>query len=133
MDLRSTRRQENTDAADSDSHSREVAEEDLRSARRQTNTDSDNSEQHARDQTTEDRQSTRRQESTEFEKDELANQDSPNGENSEFSTSGGNDTPVPDVLIEETDDCVVENESPRGGRYNLRPNPTPNFTDEYRY
>ena len=52
---------------------------------------------------------------------------------SEISTSGGNDTPVPDVLIEETDDYVVENESPRGGRYNLRPNPTPNFFDEYRY
>ena len=26
-----------------------------------------------------------------------------------------------------------ENSSPRGGKYNLRPNPTPNFTDEYRY
>ena len=26
-----------------------------------------------------------------------------------------------------------ENSSPRGGRYNLRPNPNPNFTDEYRY
>ena len=133
LDLRSTRRQENTDAADSDSHSREVAEADLRSARRQTNTESDNSERDARDQTTEDRQSTRRQESTEFENDELANHDSPKVENSEFSTSGGNDTSVPDVLNEETDDCVVENESPRGGKYNLRPNPTPNVTDEYRY
>ena len=133
MDLRSTRRQENTDAADSDSHSREEADADLRSARRQTNTESDNFEQDARDQTTEDRQSTRRQESTEFENDELTNQDSPKGENSEFSTSGGNDTTMPDVLIEETDDCVVENESPMGGKYNLRPNPTPNFTDEYRY
>ena len=133
LDLRSTRRQENTDAADSDSHSREVAEADLRSARRQTNTESDNSEQDAREQTTEDRQSTRRQETTEFENDELANQDYPKGGNSEFSTSGGNDTTVPDVLIEETDDYVVEKESPRGGKYNLRPNPTPNFTDEYRY
>ena len=26
-----------------------------------------------------------------------------------------------------------ENSSPRGGKYNLRPNPTPNFTDEYTY
>ena len=26
-----------------------------------------------------------------------------------------------------------ENSSPRGGKYNLRPNPNPNFTDEYRY
>ena len=23
--------------------------------------------------------------------------------------------------------------SPRGGKYNLRPNPNPNYTDEYRY
>ena len=133
LDLRSTRRQENTDAADTDSHSREVAEADLRSARRQTNTETDNFEQDARDQTTEDRQSTRRQESTEFENDEIVNQDSSVDENSDFSTYRGNDTTVPDVLNEETDDCVVENESPRGGKYNLRPNPTPNFTDEYRY
>ena len=26
-----------------------------------------------------------------------------------------------------------ENFSPRGGRYNLRPIPKPNFTEEYRY
>ena len=26
-----------------------------------------------------------------------------------------------------------ENSSPRGGKYSLRPNPAPNFTDEYRY
>ena len=95
LDLRFTRRQETTDAADSDSHSREVAEADLRPARRQTNTESDNSEQDAHDQTNEDRQSTRRQESTEFENDELANQESPKGENSEFSTSGGTIQPCP--------------------------------------
>ena len=47
-DLRSKRRQENTDAADSDSHSSEVAEADLRSSRRRTNTESDNSDQYAR-------------------------------------------------------------------------------------
>ena len=38
-----------TDAADTDSLSREVAEADLRSARRQTNTESNNSERSARD------------------------------------------------------------------------------------
>ena len=130
LDLRSTRRQENTDAADSDSHSREVAEADLRSARRQTNTESDNSDQYARDQPNEDRQSGRRQQSTELGNDDLANRDFPTDGNSDFSNIGGNDTTVPDVLIEKTDDCVVENESPRGGRYILRPNPTPNFTDE---
>ena len=142
MDRRSTRLQKitqkitdatNADAADNDSLSREVVEADLLSARRQTNTESDNSEQCARDLPNEDRQSGRRQQSTEFGSDELTNQDSPRDKNSEISTSGGNVTTVPDVLIEETDDCVVENKSPRGGRYKLRPNSTPNFTDEYRY
>ena len=133
LDLRSTQRQEITDAAGNDSPSREVAEADLRSARRQTNTDSDNSEQCERDSLNEDRQSARRQQSTEFENDNLTDQVSAKDNTSEILTSRGNDTPVPDVLIEETDNYVVENESPRGGRYNLRPNPTPNFTDEYRY
>ena len=47
-------------------------------------------------------------------------------------SSGGSDTIVPEVLDDEND-MIVENESPRGGKYNLRPNHTPNFTDEYRY
>ena len=47
--------------------------------------------------------------------------------------SGGSDTIVPEVLESENDDMIVENESPRVGKYNLRPNPTANFTDEYRY
>ena len=47
-------------------------------------------------------------------------------------SSGGSDTIVPEVLDDEND-MIVENESPRGGKYNLRPNSTPNFTDEYRY
>ena len=39
-----------------------------------------------------------------------------------------------DRLIDnENDDVSEDNKSPRGGKYNLRPNPTPNFTDEYRY
>ena len=133
LDLRSTRRQESTDAAGDDSPSRKVAEKDLWSARRQTNTESDNSDQYARDLPNEDRQSGRRQQSTELRNDDLTNRDSPRDGNSDFSTIGGNDTTVPDVLIEETDDYVLENESPRGGENNLRPNPTPNFTDEYRY
>ena len=48
-------------------------------------------------------------------------------------SSGGSDTIVPEVLDDENDDVSVDNKSPRGGKYNLRPNPTPNFTDEYRY
>ena len=51
----------------------------------------------------------------------------------DFPRFGGNDTIVPDVFHKENDDVVVENESPRGRKYNQRPNPTPNFTDEYRY
>ena len=39
--------------------------------------------------------------------------------------SGGGDTTVPEVLDDAKDDMVVENESPRGGKYNLGPNPTP--------
>ena len=45
-------------------------------------------------------------------------------------SSGGSDT---EVLDDENDDVIVDNESPRGGKYNLRHNPTPNFTDEYSY
>ena len=48
-------------------------------------------------------------------------------------SSGGRDTIVPEVSDDENDDVIVDNKSPRGGRYNLRPNPTPNFTDEYIY
>ena len=51
----------------------------------------------------------------------------------EQKPSGGSDTIVPEVLNDENDDVIVDNESRRGGKYNLRPNPTPNFTDEYRY
>ena len=40
---------------------------------------------------------------------------------------------LPEVIESENDDKFVENEGPRGGKYNLRPNPTPKFTDEYRY
>ena len=38
-----------------------------------------------------------------------------------------------DVLESETDDMIVENESPIGVKYNLCPNLTPNYTEEYRY
>ena len=48
-------------------------------------------------------------------------------------SSGRSDTILPEVLVDENDDMIVDNESPRGGKDNLRPNPTPNFTDDYRY
>ena len=40
------------------------------------------------------------------------------------------DITVPGISEKENSE---ENSSPRGGRYNLRPNPNPNFTEEYRY
>ena len=45
----------------------------------------------------------------------------------------GTDTIVPDVSDSDSDEMVADNGSPRLGKYNPRPNPTPNFTDEYRY
>ena len=42
----------------------------------------------------------------------------------------GADIIVPGISEKENSE---ENSSPRGGRYNLRPSPNPNFTDEYRY
>ena len=41
----------------------------------------------------------------------------------------GADITVPGISEENSE----ENSSPRVGRYNLRPNPNPNFTEEYRY
>ena len=49
------------------------------------------------------------------------------------TSSGGSDTIVPEVLESENDERIQENESPRGGKYNLCPNPTPNYSEEYRY
>ena len=51
----------------------------------------------------------------------------------EETSSGGSDTIVPEVSESENDEMIVENESPGGGRYNLRSNPTPNYSEEYRY
>ena len=42
----------------------------------------------------------------------------------------GADNIVPGISEKENSE---ENSRPRGGRYNLRPSPNPNFTDEYRY
>ena len=51
-------------------------------------------------------------------------------EDTENVSNTGADITVPGISKNGNSD---ENSSPRGGRYNLRPNPTPNFTDEYRY
>ena len=50
--------------------------------------------------------------------------------NTESVSNRGADITVPGISEKES---FEENSSPRGGRYNLRPNPNPNFTDEYRY
>ena len=51
-------------------------------------------------------------------------------ENAEIASERGVDITVPGISENGKDE---EKSSPRGGKYNLRPNPTPNFTDEYRY
>ena len=50
------------------------------------------------------------------------------------SPNRGEDNSVPGIS-DNGKNTENENEtsSPRGGKYNLRPNPTPNYTDEYRY
>ena len=58
-------------------------------------------------------------------------------EGAENSLNEGDDITVPgksnEKIIEKTNEKTDENSSPRGGKYNLRPNPNPNYTDEYRY
>ena len=49
------------------------------------------------------------------------------------SPKRGEDDPVPGISDDERNEKIEGNSSPRGGKYNLRPNPTPNYTDEYRY
>ena len=51
-------------------------------------------------------------------------------ENTEMASNGGADITVPGISENEK---MNKNHSPRGGKYDLRPNPNANFTDEYRY
>ena len=51
-------------------------------------------------------------------------------ENEEIASKGGVDITVPGISENGRNEG---NPSSRGGKYNLRPNPNPNFTDEYRY
>ena len=48
----------------------------------------------------------------------------------EIASNGGADITVPGISEKEK---TEENSSLRGGKYNLRPNPNPNFSDESRY
>ena len=63
--------------------------------------------------------------------DENFSQRNPNNENdAQSSPKRGDDIIVPKIL---QDDTRNENLSPRGGKYNLRPNPNPNYSDDFRY
>ena len=137
LDLQSTRRDQNTDDAATEQREQKVNDEDLRSARLQQDTNSDESEQMP-EQPDEniadtDHRSTRPQSTTDSEIDENTSKSPSEARNSNFLNSRWKDIIVPDLSDNEGDEMVVENESPRGGKYNLHPNPTPNFTDEYRY
>ena len=137
MDLRSNRRDENTDDATTGQRGNEISDEDLRSNRRQQDTSSDDTEQLPEqpdaNTTDTDLTSTRPQQDTDSEIDETTSKRPSDEEDSEFFDSRGKDIIVPDLSNDENEEIVVENESPRGGKYNLLPNPTPNFSDEYRY
>ena len=137
LDLRSTRRHENFDDTAPERSEHELNEADLRSTRRQHDTHSIESEQlpeqPAENTTDLDLRSTQPQSTTDSESDENTSKSPSEAGNSDFSNYGGTDIIVPDLSDEEKDEMAVENESPRGRKYNLRPNPTANFTDEYRY
>ena len=137
LDLRSTRRDENTDDAAPERREHELNDADLRSTRPQHDTHSDTSEQlpeqPSGNTTDMDFRSTRAQSTTDSEIDENTSKSHSESRNSDFSTDGGTDIIVPDLSDKENDEMAIENESPRGGKYNLRPSPTPNYTDEYRY
>ena len=137
LDLRSTRRDQKTDDAATEQREQDINDADLLSARMLQDTNSDESEQMS-EQPDEniadtDLRSTRPQSTTDSEMDENTSKSPTEAGNPDFLNSRGKDIIVPDSSDNEGDEMVVENESPRGGKYNLRPNPTPNFTDEYRY
>ena len=60
----------------------------------------------------------------------FSERNSTNENDAEMSPNKGNDLIVPEIL--ETD-ARNENLSPRGGRYNLRPNLNPNYSEDFRY
>ena len=137
LDLRSNRRDENTDDAATGQRGNEINDVDLRSARRQQDTSSADTEQLAEqpdaNMADTDLRSTRPQQVTDSEIVEKTYKSPSDVADSEFFDSRGKDIIVFNLSSDENDEMVVENESPRGGKYNLRTNPTPNFSDEYRY
>ena len=134
MDLRSTRQHGDADTAATEPREQEMSDADLRSARLQQDTSSAEAE-HPADKTADtDLRSTRPQQYTDLDTDELTSQRPPETGESDSSNFERNDTIVPNVSDKGNDDTVVEKKkSPRGGKYNLRPNLTPNLTGEYSY
>ena len=133
LDLRSTRR--DADSNDNAATPREHQNSDIDSRSTGPNKDTDSAvtEQPAENSPDMDLRSNRPQSTTDPEIEEMPFKSPSEMPNSDFSNPSGRDISVPDLSEREDDEKVVENESPRGGKYNLRPNPTPNFTDEYRY
>ena len=133
LDLRSTTRDANSNDNAATPREHQNSDIDSRSTGPNKDTDSAVTEQPAENSPDMDLRSNRPQSTTDPEIEEMPFKSPSEMPNSDFSNSSGRDTSVPDLLEREDDEKVVENESPRGGKYNLRPNPTPNFTDEYRY
>ena len=137
LDLRSNRRDENTDDATTGQRGNQISDAGLRSTRRQQDTSSADTEQLPEqpdaNMTETDLRSFQPQQDTDSETVEKTSKGPSDVADSEFFDARGKDIIVPDLSSDENEEMVVENESPRGGKYNLRPNPTPNFSDEYRY
>ena len=133
LDLRSTRRDANSDDNAATPRAHQNNDIDSRSTGPNKDTDSAVTEQPAENSPDADLRSNRPQSNTDTDIDEMPFKSPSEMTNSDFSNSSGRDISVPDLSKREDDEKVTENESPRGGKYILRPNPTPNFTDEYRY
>ena len=80
-----------------------------------------------------DLRSTGPHESEKYDPTEKTRSESSNDRVDYHQSSGGSDTIVPEVSDDENDDMILENENPRGVKYNLQHNTTLNITDEYRY
>ena len=60
----------------------------------------------------------------------FSERNSTNENDAQNSPNRGDDIIVPEIS---QDDDRNENLSPRGGRYNLRPNPNPNYSEDFKY
>ena len=60
----------------------------------------------------------------------FSGKNSANENEAQKSPKRGDDIIVPEIL---QDNDRKENLSPRGGRFNLRPNPNPNYSEDFRH